>query len=34
MDSENVNAEWIVQILIDMNAPGAQWLYLVPVEAA
>jgi len=27
-------AEWVVEILIDMNAPGCQWLDLVPVEAA
>jgi hypothetical protein len=27
-------AEWIVEILIAMNAPGCQWLDLVPVEAA
>lgn len=27
-------AEWVVEILIDMKAPGCQWLDLVPVEAA
>jgi hypothetical protein len=28
-------AEWVVDILIDMGAPGCQWLYLAPkVEAA
>ena len=26
------NAEWIVEILIDLKAPGCQWLYLVPKE--
>jgi hypothetical protein len=27
-------AEWVVEILIDLNAPGCQWLDLVPKEAA
>jgi hypothetical protein len=27
-------AEWVVEILIDMDAPGCQWLDLCPVEAA
>jgi hypothetical protein len=27
-------AEWVVEILIDMNAPGCQWLDLVPVGAS
>jgi hypothetical protein len=27
-------AEWVVEILIDMHAPGCQWLDLVPKEAA
>jgi hypothetical protein len=27
-------AEWMVQILIDMNAPGCQWLDLVPLDEA
>jgi len=27
-------AEWIVEILIDMQAPGCQWLDLVPKEMA
>jgi hypothetical protein len=27
-------AEWVVEILIDMDAPGCQWLDLVPVKAA
>ena len=27
-------AEWVVEILIDMNAPGCQWLDLVPRVAA
>ena len=27
-------AELVVQILIDMQAPGCQWLYLVPKEGA
>ena len=26
-------AEWVVEILIDLKAPGCQWLYLVPKEA-
>lgn len=26
--------EWVVQILIDLNAPGCQWLDLVPVTEA
>ena len=26
-------AEWVVEILIDMRAPGCQWLDLVPLEA-
>ena len=26
-------AEWVVQILIDMQAPGCQWLDLVPVAS-
>lgn len=26
-------AEWVVQILIDMKAPGCQWLYLAPLTA-
>ena len=26
-------AEMVVEILIDLKAPGCQWLYLVPVEA-
>jgi len=26
-------AEWVVQILIDMQAPGCQWLYLTPKAA-
>ena len=29
-----VFAEYVVEILIDMGAPGCQWLDLVPVEAA
>jgi hypothetical protein len=28
-----MNAEWVVEILIDLNAPGCQWLDLVPKEA-
>jgi hypothetical protein len=27
-------AEWVVEILIEMDAPGCQWLDLVPREAA
>ena len=27
-------AEWVVQILIDMNAPGCEWLDLVPRASA
>lgn len=34
MDSEKRNAEWVVEILIDMDAPGCQWLHLAPLEAA
>lgn len=27
-------AEWVVEILIDMQAPGCRWLDLVPLDAA
>lgn len=29
-----MSAEWVVDILIDMQAPGCQWLTLTPKEAA
>ena len=34
MDFASGNAEWVVEILIEMQAPGCQWLDLVPLSEA
>jgi len=33
-DSLGSYAEWVVEILIDLKAPGCEWLDLVPRDAA